>query len=381
MVAYLLNSWLNRDIMENLANRPVERSSLDTRIEFPDMSYEHELLNTPVPFSNRVEFLSDSVKLSPKIQTAQAIANELEVTVANVVAMAKMIDATPKVSDAGLIEYDPYTLEVIQEELNWQKSFDSLDEYLSIPNTANYLGKSKDWVLTHAAGLDEYPAYRPLNTARPVQSYPKSVVYSLRTISLHFPPANGLLNIAEVEDVVGKSYTWINKMVAVNNLPTSMRTTTATKRVGVHFYEETVNELKKIADELPEPAGGYYTAHHIGALLGKSDRWINARLIPYMSFGEELLDDFSRPAIHYPQAVFELLKEASLEVPPADGWFTNYDIQRILGVGIDWLNNRLKSYQNVAETRLSIASRPAPHYPPEVVEEIEELAHSYYGRY
>ena len=71
----------------------------------------------------------------------------------------------------------------------------------------------------------------------------------------------------------------------------------------------------------------------------------------------------------------------SLEVPPSDGFFTNYDIHRILGAGIDWVNTQLKNYKNFAEIRLSIASRPALHYPPEIVEELEDLAHNHYGIY
>lgn len=379
MVAYLLRAWLNEGIMNNFTNNSVERFPADTRMELPDMSYEHELLMTPVPFANRVEFLSDIVKLTPKSQTARDISKELSTTVDSVAAMARETCAASTVDDMGELKYEPFTQQVIEEELEWQKNFDNLDEHLSIPAAANYVGRSKEWVVTHAAGLDLYPEYRPLNTARPVQSYPKSLVDMLRTINLHFPPANDLYNIAEVEKMVGKSSIWINKMIELHKLPTSMRTTTATKRIGAHFSEETVAELNRLVNELPEPAGNNYTAHRIGEILSKSDRWVNARLIAHVSSGKEFLDDFSRVGVHYPQEVFEALREMALEVPPADGWFTNYDIQRTLGVGIDWINAQLKNYKDAAEVRLSIASRPALHYPPGIVEEVEELAHNHYG--
>lgn len=367
--------------MNNLTNSSVERFPADTRIELPVMSYEHELLMMPVPFANRVEFLSDVVKLSPKSQTAQDISKELSTTVATVAAMARETCAASMVNEMGVLKYELFTQEVIEEELEWQKCFDGLDEHLSIPTAANYVGRSKEWVMTHAAGLDLYPEYRPLNTARLVQSYPKSLVDMLRTINLHFPPANDSYNIAEVEKMVGKSSIWINKMVELHKLPTLMRTTAATKRIAVHFSEETVTELNRLVSELPEPAGSNYTAHRIGEMLEKSDRWVNARLIAYASSKKKFLDDFSRVGIHYPQEVFEALKDMSLEVPPADGWFTNYDIHRILGAGIDWVNTQLKNYKNFAEIRLSIASRPALHYPPEIVEELEDLAHNHYGIY
>lgn len=381
MVAYLLDPWLNRDIVENIGYNSAERLPSGTLIEYPEVSYERELLGTPVSFANRIEFLSDIEMLSAKKMTAQDIARQLGVTTTRVNIMARKFGVTSTVDKVAITEYEIFTFEVITHELEWQQTFEQLDEYVSLSTVADLIGKTKEWVLTNAAGLDFYPEDRPLNTARLVRSYPKEVVDMLRTISLHFPPANNLYNMTEVEAKLGKSNIWINKMVELHGLPASMRTATVTKRVGVHFYEETVQELKKLVDALPEPAGDRFTVSRMATLLNKSSRWVNKRLIPYEAEGNDFLDDFSRPSTHYPKEVFEALKELASEIPSADGWFTNNNIRQILGVKIDWLDNRLKDYWDVAEMRISIAGKAALHYSPEVAEEIEELAHQHYGTY
>ena len=75
--------------MEEFEIRPGERLPAETRMEMPEVSYEQELIMTPVPFENRVAYLSDFVKPHAKRETIEHIAKALGVSVGRAERMAE----------------------------------------------------------------------------------------------------------------------------------------------------------------------------------------------------------------------------------------------------------------------------------------------------
>ena len=121
------------------------------------------------------------------------------------------------------------------------------------------------------------------------------------------------------------------------------------------------------------------TSTSIKQLLGMGESWVKAHLKNYEDKSEIRLNATHKPARHYPPQVIEALQVEVEKIPPADGWFTSYGIMKLLQVENRWLEKELEKYRDVAELRRSAHKNEVLHYPPEVVEEIEEQAHLYFG--
>jgi len=247
----------------------------------PEQSYELELLGTPVPFSNRVEFLSYYVKPLAKCETAQHIANRLNVSVAKVEAMAAQVGSASRVTINGMTEYALYTREVIEEEIAWQEFYDSLDEELSAYAIGTYLAKSEVWVKKTASSLDIYPELKWISENRQGYVYPKNLADMLRTIILHTPPANDLFSMDEAEELLGVHRGWIKEAIEQYNLPTEIRTLSISQKEGVHLPQKTLDVLQSLRAELPPLAGDWLTATRLGTIVGRDKKWVRAHIGPY----------------------------------------------------------------------------------------------------
>ena len=376
MLVYLLTSWLTEG-MDDFEIRYGERLPAETRMEMPEMSYEQELIMTPVPFENRVEYLSDFVKPHAKRETIEHIAKALGVSVGRAERMAEEVGAVSSPDHHGVMKYEHFTREIIEEELEWQRLYDQLDEYVSAGMLAYHLAKSKKWIREHSYGAGIYPERRVGPAGRVIDTYPKIALPMLRTILLHTPPANDWYTTTEVETILGRTKEWIDTAVAEYGLQTERRISALAHRETPHYPEETLKALHKISQET-KPAGEWLTETQIAEKLGKSNSWVNLRLQDYEGVAEERLDDASRRRVHYSPEVIEVLRNEADGLPEVAGdWLTANGIAKHLKVTKDWVDARIGAYQELGELRLYTggkqAQKEAMHYPPEVLNGLKEL--------
>ena len=347
----------------------------ETRMELPDVSYEQELLNTPVPFAHRIEFLSEYEKFNSKPMTTQALSAALGVSETRVEIMAFQLGAAFSVDQNNNRVYEEYAFAVMQDEVSWQKEYDKLEEFLSGSSIGSFLLKSEQWVKQNAAGLGIYPESKKIGENRIVYVYPKSLIGMLRTIIYHTPPANDFHNTDEVEAIVGKERKWIEKMVREHNLTYEIRMLTLAQKPGVHYPQETIDALMLIRAELPPPAGDWLTLGQIRKSISRSLNWIDEYLGEYKTTGEIRLTDSERVAIHYSPETLRHLQDIIANLPPpAEDWMTESMLAHELGRTKQWVKERLAPYDTLSEIRLTNkGNRTYVHYPPTVLTALKKL--------
>jgi hypothetical protein len=343
----------------------------ETRMEMPEMSYEQELLNTPVPFSNRVEFLSDYEKFDSKPMTAREISDELGISVVKTNTLLSELGAS---TDENEI-YEEYAFVVLKEEVQWQKNYDSLNEFLSASAIGKVLSKSEVWVKQNAYGLGVYAESQNIGKNRIGYVYPKVLVNMLRTVIHQFPPANSLHAIDEVEDILGKDRKWVERIVKEHNLDSEIRTLFISQKPGVHYPQATVDTLMILKDELTQPAGDWMTVGKMAELLSKSRKWVEENIDSFLDSGEPRLSDSGKNDIHYPPEVFEHLNVIIAELPQyASDWMTEWDITQKLNRSGHWVKDKLNSYSDTSKVLLTNkGNRPLVHYPPKVIVELKKI--------
>lgn len=367
MVAYPLVAWLNRVIMEDLEIKYGEPLPPATRMELPELSYEQELLNTPVPFENRIAFLSEYSKVSSKQSTFDELLVNLGVSAYVLRSVLSEINAPFKSLDSGEVIYESHTEEVAADELSWQKKFNALNDYLAAISIAKVLSKGTDSVHQLAYGLQVYPEFKDIGKRRSF-IYPKELAQMLHILTLHHPPAGDWYGPDEAESSVGKNREWIESQVSKYGLKSGMRMSRNNIMVA-HYPFETIEALWAMVEQLPPPAGDWMTVNHMARLLNKSSYWVNARIDTYYHLAEERLTDIQRVELHYPPYVFPYLEGLAAELPPpGNGWLTVEDIMEMLLKSRDWVITRLKKINAVSEMRLSSTNEPRAHYHPDIVD-------------
>ena len=342
---------------------PGELLPPETRIPLPEMSYEQELLNTPVPFENRVEFLSDYVRLDVKRKPAKDIAVNLGISIEQVISYAQIVGAEQSHDDTV---YDMYTEEVIADELAWEVSFSELDAYLSSKRISQYLGRGVHWVEQQAYGLGVYPIERLMPSGRKARAYPKGTAWMLRHIMFHTPPANDMYSIEEARKLVGKSRDWIEKQVESRNLPFSWRMSAVNHDISRHITGLVLEELQKLVRGLAPPAGNWMTDQRIASLLERDEDWVTLRANKMPHASKRLLDDSQVERLHRSPEVFLALKRESEEnrkIP-----FVTPDVLSVkalakrLGRSERWVRNRSTLIKDFAQDRRTLQGRPGVFY-------------------
>jgi hypothetical protein len=379
MLAYLPMSWLNKGIVENYDNsedaeiKRVRKFSPSTLIEMPEMSHAQELLNTPIPFANRIERLSSMEEQTSEPVTIRRLREKLKVSQRFLAEL--IVELQPSVVDettTGEAVYERYTLEVFEDELEWSKSFDTLDDYLTITAISEYLDRSYDWVMQQAYELAVYPRPHVNSQGKEVLVYPKSTAWMLRIITLHSPPANDWYSRDELENLLGKTREWIVPRLAEAGILSAMRTSAERRIVIPHYPPESLDVLKDIVEN-QKPAGDWLPVWEIAQQLEKHVDWVNARIKQYEHESELRLDSILREHKHYPPRIVDILRGELAVQKPAEDWMTQYTMSRILGKHNDWVGRRIQQFEHHAETRVDTSNQERIHYPPHVFEYLQSL--------
>jgi hypothetical protein len=349
-----------------------QRLSPETLLPMPEMSLEQELLNTPVPFENRIALLhSVSIDTRGDKHTLPKLVDILGVSERMVRSILHEIQPPYEYSADEEIIYGAFTDEIMAEELLWQDTFNKLDEQISAARIAKTLNKGVDTVHQLANGLGVYPEFKTVGAKRLI-TYPKELAQMIRQISMHTPPAANWYNPTEAEDYIKKDRDWIVDRVEEYGLQTGMRLS-RNNIMAPHYPLKTLEALRTLADQLPPPAGNWMTIHYMAMLLSKSSDWVESRIVRFSEIAEERLTDMNKVKKHYPPEVMDYIHELFINLPPkSNGWITVQEISRMLMKSTDWTSSRLDAMNESCEMRLDDNNEPRMHYRPTVVDEIQK---------
>jgi len=342
----------------------------ETRMKMPEMSYEQELLNTPIPFENRVAFLSEYLKVTSEESTFEQLALNLDIAKSVLSSILGEIEAPFTQLETGEIVYNSRTEEVVAEELHWRNRFSEFDDFMSAASIASNVSKGIDSVHELANGLGVYLKFEEVGK-RKFYRYPKELAQKLHTLAFHFPPANDWYNPTEAEVEVGKDREWIEAQVALHGLKTGMRMSGNNNMIS-HYPAETIAALVSLVEKLPPPAGDWMTARSMASLLNRSRDWVVARLVMYRDLAEDRLTDIHTVKLHYPPQVFLTLKQLSDNLPPpADGWVNRKEVSEMLVRTRHWVDKRIGSVGIASEMRLDRKEISRIHYSPEIIDTLQ----------
>lgn len=126
----------------------------------------------------------------------------------------------------------------------------------------------------------------------------------------------------------------------------------------------------------PKAGGEWFTVERISKELGESYKWVKRRVAEHADLAEERQDDHGVPRVHYPPSIIASLREEKRErdaYPAAEDHLVISGIAKALGKSLVWVKKNLPQTEIAPEIRLDGKGRPAPHYPPQVVEHLRDM--------
>ncbi len=149
---------------------------------------------------------------------------------------------------------------------------------------------------------------------------------------------------------------------------------------GGVMVSHTSDQKEEAVIEYEPASNGWLTAGGLIQQLGKSGKWVKARL-EEMQISEEdrgeYLDSMNRRRIHYSSRVLEILREMATQHESApDGWLTARGFAQQLGKSGKWVKARLEEMQISEEDRgeyLDSRNVRHIHYSPRVFRQIQRL--------
>lgn len=248
--------------------------------------------------------------------TLRQIAGELDMTEQRTGTMVGIISApTVGTTETGAVLYESHTLAILREELAWQAAYDNLDEFLSTKSVGRHFGKNAEWVQRRTNELAIFPSKQLMPSKRYAFAYHKSVVPPLRHWVLHHPVADeNLYTARDLAVKLGMHHEWVEaRLEELGEVPVE-RVARANHILTFHYSQNAFEHLQHLLSELPGPAGDWLTVGTMAMVLERDRKWVLARVRSYQAIAELRLDDWRRPAVHYPPFVFDALIEENVRL-------------------------------------------------------------------
>jgi hypothetical protein len=142
--------------------------------------------------------------------------------------------------------------------------------------------------------------------------YNKRYLQILRDTLLETPYDDGWYNLKQLVEHTGKSREWIQAQLSRNNIQSQARQSGLTGRVLPHYPPDTLQLLLEKLSVI-KPGGDWVNANYIATETNKSINWVNNRLRLYRDLAEERFDDRGSVRLHYPPIVFDAIKQEAEE--------------------------------------------------------------------
>lgn len=242
-------------------------------------------------------------------------------------------------------------------------------EWKSIQAIADSLDVDPTWV-TRRIGPHRATGLNCVVESQAAIRYPPKVVLSLQSLrqeQLGVPPAGGYLSLAAVCRLAGTREKRAKRILSSAGIVAEPRRD-GNARVYLCYPPVSVEILKDFS--LP-PADDWLTPSGIGQQLGVTKEWVVARLPSIEHAGEVRAARFNaKPLRHYPPGVVDQLRDQAPDpdVPPAAGWLTAQEIERLGQLPYLWVRERVQYGYHPSEQRRDSRNVVRTHYPPGLVD-------------
>lgn len=346
----------------------------------PNIMDNFETPTQTVPLKNRLAQLGLSSEPTSVWLPPTTIANKIGSNFGWVKRTTKQFGITseekPAPNGRGVIVfYPPLTLELMQDEWDWQQSYSDLKPKLSNSRIAEFIGRSAAWTQKTLDELEAQPIQ--MKTSYRTKEYPRAIIKTLREINLATPLDDGWHTLSSLAEQSQQNPEWIVRRLGEANIIGETRRSAISGRLLTHYPPKTPDVIATAIIERPTAGGTWLTSGTIAAIVPKSVNWILKRIHDrYKSQGEIRQDDCRVNRPHYPPTVLdELLAEAEeLEnYLPIGDYLSSKTLAKKIGHSIIWLNNRRDIIDISPEERIDNRGMIINCYPPEAGDKFLDL--------
>jgi hypothetical protein len=269
------------------------------------------------------------------------------------------------------------------------------DGWLPLKEIENIVGKSEAWLTSRIERLiTKHPQWEAevflSQTHKELFHYPPQLINALKIEAEVLERApEGWLTLTGIENVSGKSASWIKKRVkeiAKANPTWGIKDyLDAGGHKLPHYAPEFITELNRQAEMYKEAPEGWVTFGTIPVEIGKSKLWIRPRVNKLVLNHPEwaaknFLDKTGKIAEHYsPDLMIELKKLAEKDVIAPEGWKQIKLMAKVLSRDKDWITVRVPGIISAhpewaPKEYLNNSGQLGLHYPEEVFFELKKIS-------
>lgn len=198
-----------------------------------------------------------------------------------------------------------------------------------------------------------------------------------RDRQLKYPPLGSWYTVEGAARELGCVEWWIETRMGrpEYNLPKLSKRRNANGRVVAALSPGSLAKLRRLRGEIAPLE--LATAADVARLVGRHKKTVRRKLRHASLASESLLGPRGRNYPHYDLESAIALVEAD-KYPPGGNWLTATRIARRLGRSVRWVAARLKRprYDQLKQMRLDDSSRPRWHWPPLVFNELKRESDS-----
>jgi DNA-binding Lrp family transcriptional regulator len=294
-----------------------------------------DLLKRPIPIEARLTF-SEPDKDHVAWRHATTIAERLDTYDRKVTRFAAYLglpydERFEPTSGKTVRFYPPYVETLLKEELEWKETYDQLPVHVGITTIVENIGRSHGWT---NKTLEEL-GIQPVKGGQ----YHRSAVRKLRHISMSVPLDDGWYNLHQLELFTGADREWIQRRLSELRNEPQRRRSSLTGKIHTYYDPSSVIVVMEALRRRPEAAGDWLTVHAIAKRVGRTEKWVVARLEPYQDLGLLKQDDTGVSRRHWSPAVAEMLAEESgrlMSLPDGKDFLNIHRFARRLGHATNW---------------------------------------------
>ncbi len=246
----------------------------------------------------------------------------------------------------------------------------------TLKGIADEVGRGRAWVERIIERLGLVAEDRVDSVGRVWPHFSPENVERIRHETTKIPPAGDWLCLEDIARVLGrvKSTPWVEaRLKELFPNDSEIRMGRSKRQDLPHYPPHVVEVLRKLQEE-GKPADDWVSIPQLTKLTGKSEPWVRKQLEENFPTSSEMrIGEWVLPSAHYPPGVAEVIKQIADQFPPAGDWKTIRGMAVALGRSEKWVRTHVEgtSREKLAEARVGTGNIIAPHYPPELLDELQ----------
>lgn len=207
--------------------------------------------------------------------------------------------------------YPAKCLPWLKRRLKAFRSIPLLGTYKTLPQAAEELGRSREWIHETIAAYDlPRIARRRTHNNRLVACLSPTAIRRLQRLQAPLPDPTWL-NAHQLHLLTGWPAEYVTRRLTKANVVSEARRSAETGHPSTYYPPEATKLLGRPPD-CQAPGGSWLTATYMADKLGRSYDWMKCRLPSYRHLAEWRWDDVGVRRLHYPPSVLTALEQQSM---------------------------------------------------------------------